>query len=1535
MLLSFLAARDLGFITSQELYLRLEMSLKSVDMLEKYKGNLFNWYSTEDCAVLEPRFVSTVDSGNFLCCLTALKEGLTEYFAECPSLCEASKKIGEIIENTDLGCLYNRRRKLFHIGVYPETGEKSESYYDLFMSEARMTSYFAVANRIVPKNHWSALGRIYVSGGRRCGLVSWTGTMFEYFMPSLFLPSPAGSVVDESLHFCLQYQRKRAGRRPFGISESGFYAFDGNLNYQYKAHGAGKLGLSRGLDSETVVSPYSSFLCTAIAPNLAVRNLERLEKMGMTDKYGFYEAADFTQSRVRNDFAVIRSFMAHHQGMSLVAAVNALQNNRMQRRFMRNPVMKGASVLLDEKAVAQDRIYEDIPHRQVPEIRKKTGGTSSVSRNPSPVSPRAAVYSNGRLAVCITDCGTGFTLINGTDVTVRSEDILSHPQGVFAVLSDEKMRISTSKALCSEGTHSAEFDKRYALHSVIHKNIKLISKISVMSDFNCEIRVFTVENNSKSTFEGKLTVYFEPCLDSFQAFSAHPAYSKLFLRDKYDEEKGCVIFSRSSVGGNSPAIAAGFTENDGVHCCFLKERALKTPLGVFSIGLREELHKGRGNPDCCACFEIPVILKPGEKMKKTLLIAADESVQSAENTFLTVKKGNGKIRTASRLFGGENLDAAIAESVLPSVIYPRSLIKEQKNASFRIEDLWSFGISGDNPIILVKIKKEEDMRSLLPYIRVNKELRSCGIKTDLVVIYDADEGYNNAFSRALRKLLCEENCELMFGIKSGVHAVNSRAISPSLLQALEGYAAFCSNAEKIEPNSAEIHFRPLEFVSDLEIKDASKNNSSVKLYNFTDNKIEVKNEGETVDIPWNMVFANKCFGTMVSDKALGFTWALNSRENKLTPWYNDSSSDNRGEMLIWKNNGVLYDIIAVSEATFYPEKAVWKSQVNGVDFAVTVSVPERGMIKKISVEISNNSSSVNSGELMFYTLPVLSSARNVRSVFDVKKTPNGALVRNVSSSIPGYMSVECAEKTDFACFSRVDFFNGKFNSSDLVPQDSCVAVGRRISLAAGGKLRLEFNVSWGASEKAASMMPQVSDFERKKLNPLKLESENEKLNVFFNSFLYSQIKQTRFYGKTGFWQCSGAYGFRDQLQDSLAFLYSEPEITRTHLLRCAAVQFLEGDVLHWWHVTVDKKQIIRGIRTKCGDDLLWLPFVCSEYVSNTADYSILNEVIPYLEAEKLLKNEKERYISPKRSGKKGTLLEHRVRAVEKACNFGPNGLPLIGSCDWNDAFSKIGTDTEGESVWLGMFLIIVLEKTAHLCELGKMKVKADDFRSKARELRNIIEEKAWFDDRYARVFMPDGKILGADGDFIDILPQAFAVFAGMKNAEIAVRTAYNKLVDRENRVIRLLSPPFLQKDAEKVGYIAAYPKGIRENGGQYTHAAVWLAMALFNIGDRERATELVDLINPAGYYDTVEKAESYRAEPFVLAGDVSYAEGAVARGGWTHFTGAAAWFYRCLAENYPSIATEENVKEKGLPKTKCKVFDCYKCVAEDKNRRKT
>ena len=1503
MLACFLAARDLGLISTAELYMRLNLSLSTVERLEKYKGNLLNWYSTETLLPLKPRFVSTVDSGNFLCCLTAIKEGLREYTAECSRLEEIIARIEKLISQTELMPMFNERRKLFHIGIDADSGEKSNSFYDLYMSEIRMTAYFAVAKRLVTKEHWRAMGRIPVISGRYTGLASWTGTMFEYFMPEIFLPSAEGSLSREALCFCLQSQRKRAGKHPFGISESGFYAFDRDLNYQYKAHGVQKLGLKRGLDTETVVSPYSSFLTLSLAPQLSLKNLNKLEKMGMRGKFCFFEAADFTNSAEKGGFSLVRSYMAHHVGMSLLSVNNLLKGQCMQRRFMSDSAMSGARSILEEKCIMNAKPFKDVQIREIPTIRERVHGKNSVSLNPNPFYPQTALFTNGRMTSCITDIGTGVSLFDGIDLTVNSYDPVFRPQGIFGFFVTEKERLSFVRATETNGIQrfEAEFSANFADFTAKSENVSLKMRVRLLAGCNCEVRTFTVENRSrKKPLEGRLIVYFEPCIEKRGAFAAHPMFSKLFLTDEWDAESGCCLFSRRARDSDVPcAIAAGFLHKSNVAHETARERVLKTPNGVLSVGDKTDFGGKRGNPDCGCAFELKISLKPGEKISYDFAIAADETKEQALNVFSSLQIGKNKKRYAQNPFFADSVINAVASRILSAAIYPKlsdNGTKTGEKCNFNKADLWSFGISGELPIILIETENEESVRDIVPYLRFNKILRSSGITTDLAILYSDNGGYVSPMADAVSKIIKKEGCSLMTGVSGGVHPINFSVHSYRQLCALRENAVFISQAGEFDAHHTQKSFRPKKFIT---MGEGSKVTEGVKRYNFTHCKISISKTPKSVDIPWCMVFANRSFGTMISDKALGFTWAINSRENKITPWYNDTMSDNRGEMLILKYNGVLYDLISMGKAEFTPEKAVWHTEIDGLDFTVSVSVPRRGMTKKCHVKITNKSQNAKSFDLMYYTLPVLGVSRDGMGAFFVRKKGNAAVAENSGADIPGFMSLEC-DSAEYFCFSRKDFWEGRFNSEfEKVPKDCCIAVGRNFEVPESKNESTCFFLSWSAEEKAVLKMPHVSDFTSSMLNPLKIKTKSKELDVFANSFLYSQIKQSRFWGRTGFYQCSGAYGFRDQLQDSLAFIDFEPELTFSHIVRCAAVQFEKGDVLHWWHVLVDKRQIIRGIRTRCSDDMLWLPYVCAEYFEKTGDKRIFEVRAPYLVAAELAENEKERYCSPQRTEYSETILEHCIRATDHSLNFGKNGLPLMGSCDWNDGFSRMGDAYGAESVWLAMFQKLVLEKMAALClQFGKQK-KAYKYLDFAKSIEKSISEKAWQGDRFARAIAEDGKIIGEERDFIDILPQAFSVFSDIGSRERqlkAVQTAFDKLFDEENGVIRLLSPPFDAEEKDKVGYIASYPEGIRENGGQYTHAAVWLALALLRLGRVDEAEKLIHAINPMSFYSDEERAGRYRAEPYVLAGDVSFGEAIIGRAGWTHFTGSAAWYYRCIAE---------------------------------------
>ncbi|MBQ2841713.1 MAG: hypothetical protein IJE72_01600 [Clostridia bacterium] len=1527
MLASFLSACDMGFITEAELYMRLNLSLSSIEKLEKYKGNLLNWYSTSTLQPLNPRFVSTVDSGNFLCCLTAVKEGLREYSGECPAFNGIIERIEKIIAETDLLPLFNERRKLFHIGINPDSGEKSNSYYDLYMSEARMTAYFAVARRQVSKNHWGALGRIFVGHRRYTGLASWTGTMFEYFMPNLFVPSPQGSLSREALYFCLYCQRKWAGRLPFGISESGFYAFDRDMNYQYKAHGVQKLALSREKKAETVISPYSTFLTLTEAPSASMKNLKRLEKLGMNGIYGLYEAIDFTKGRGGRGGAVVRSYMAHHVGMSMVAANNLLNSNRMQKRFMSDRFMRGAESLLEEKIQTDSKLFKDIKAEDIPNIRERTHGRNAVYENPSPFSPEAMLLSNGRMTTCISDTGAGITMFDGIDVTVNSGDLFMRPQGVFGVFITEKEIIPFVSALdrASSTKYSAVFSRNMAEHTAKKGEILLKMNTSLLQKHNCELRSFTVENlGHKKTLNGKLIIYFEPCLEKREAFVSHPMFSKLFLYDEIDEENKCILFSRTSSAAKTEyGIAAGIIEDTDFKYETAREKVLRSPLGIFSLGMQTDLKSGRGNPDCCAAFEIEIKLEPGKNQTYTLGIASAESKEQALNVFLTVRAGKAAKKRCENPFFVASAESFVASRLLPSIAFPlfnRGKLNSEEKCIYSKNELWSLGISGENPIAVVEILGGEDIDKVIPYIRINKKLRNCGIKNDLAIVFGGEEKYLRPVTNALKSAAEKEDCGLMIGVSGGVHFIDSTLCGYEKMTALKNSSVFYVRAGQPVGKTLKTKYKPVKMITGKESKKSMSNASSVKQYSFTEEKIKVYKSAETVDIPWNHVLSNRSMGTMVSDKALGFTWAINSRENKLTPWYNDLMSDNRGELLILKYNGVLYDLISLGDAEFTPDSATWKATVSDIEFTIKVSVAKKGMTKKCCIKTVNKSETVRNFDVMYFTVPVLGVNRESGGMFYASKTENGVVLENSFSPMHGFSYLCCNEKADYICLSKKAFFEGSFFPPENNPvYDCCAAVGKNIVLQKGEEKIFDFFLSWGATEKAAKIMPKVADFGKVLLNPIKIESQNKNLKLFFNSFLYSQIKQTRFWGRTGFYQCSGAYGFRDQLQDSLAFIDFEPQLTLAHIARCASVQFEEGDVLHWWHVTVNKTQQINGIRTRCSDDMLWLPYVCIKYRQKTGDESFLNIETPYIEGEELSEHESERYFSPKRTKYKKSIFDHCLRAVDKSLNFGKNGLPLMGSCDWNDGFSRIG-ESNAESVWLAMFQVIVLEGMAEICNNKGLIEKVSEYAEIADKLRRTLEDKAWCGDRYARIILENGEIFEKKRDFIDILPQAFAVFSELgknERADVALNTALKKLYD--GKTVRLLSPPFEEDDAERVGYIASYPCGIRENGGQYTHAAVWLAIALLQKGRNEEAKSLIDTINPLSFYSDKSDAERYRAEPFVLAGDVSFGNKIDGRAGWTHFTGSASWFYRCIYENVDALnckILKSNVKHTSFTRRK-------------------
>ena len=1513
MLASTLAARDFGFLDSRTLFERLDRSLASVEKLETWHGNLYNWYATRDLSVLDP-FVSTVDSGNFLCCLTALKEGLREYVGDYPPLEGLIARIERLLDSTELQALYRPRRRLFSIGRYPDRPEET-GCYDLFMSEARMTAYYAVAKRLVPREHWGALGRIAVGQGRYSGLVSWTGTMFEYFMPALFLPAPRGSLTYESLLFCLYCQRRHAGKRPYGASESGYYAFDGQLHYQYKAHGVQRLGLKRGLDQDAVVAPYATFLTLSAAPGAALRNLRRLERMGMLGAFGFYEAADFTPARCGSaEFRIVRSFMAHHVGMSLLALDNALFENRMQRRFLRDGAMRGAQSLLEERIPKGTVPFRDL-HGQVPKAdRGRPTLRSDRVAVPALLQPMATALSNGRLTTCITEAGTGITMLDGIDLYVRSDDPRTLPQGVFAVASCADGVIPFVRAI-DQGS-GAEFRCVFSAGRVEHRakagRLRLRMLTEVLRQQDCELRAFTLENTGGTPWEGTLTVYLEPCLTTAARHAAHPAFSKLFVTDVVLPERQCAVFARTDArAGTAAALAVGFLEETPVTLTTARARVLTAPLGPESLGRKPLTAGERGNPDACCALAIPVRLGGHSHRTFRLCLAAAETPQAALHTLLSVRACDGAGKRARTVFGMDAMETAVGMRLLQAALDPLSpSVGLPLGAQEQITraDLWSFGISGDHPIVLVQLEREDPVSMLVPYVRGNQALRTAGVTTDLVIAFAFREGYAGETTAAVRALLRAESCAQLLGVNGGVHLAPLARHAPRECAALAAAAAVTFRARVSAADHA--HPAPAFLPLHRRTQPGTRANHE-KGYRFTAEEISMLRSGEndqkTLDIPWHMVYANAQFGTLVSDKSIGFTWAINAHENPLTLRTGDPSVAGRGELLLMRIGDSFYDLAACGAAVFTPEAAQWQGEAAGIAYSAAVEIATVGMVKRCRVRLQNRLPRAVQIALSYQIRPVGMPQRLPAGAFRGRKLPSGLLIQAVMAPFHGWTALQCDGEADVA-FSSAAFFAGLPDAAQLVPKDGMAAVTRTVRLQPGGTADCTFWLSWGAAASAAEKLPAAARFDPPKIAPL--ETGNPAMDRFARRFLYHQVRAARFFGRVGPQQCAGAYGFRDQLQDCLALVLREPVLVRRHLLRCAAVQFTDGDVLHWWHVLPGGG--IAGVRTRCSDDLLWLPYVLADYLRQTGDFGILEVPVPYLSADSLRTGERERYLQPVRTRERESLLAHCLRAAERAMTSGPHGLPLIGSCDWNDGFSSIGTETGGESVWLAMFQICVFRRLAALCAHSGLQERRDALLRRCRELTAAVETTAWMGDHYARAFLPDGEPLGG-AVFLDLLPQAWAVFAGLGRdgkAETALETAYERLFDAGTGLVRLLDPPFETADRDRIGYIAAYPPGLRENGGQYTHAAVWFAMALLESGKTAKGLAVLEALSP-----TVHAADAcYSGEPYALAADLAAGQGIEGRAGWTHYTGSAAWYARCL-HDHQSLIRKHTKQAQGNGKT--------------------
>lgn len=1507
MLLSILTARDFGFIDTASMCIRISRTLDSVSRLERVDGNLLNWYDTRTLQPLRPRFVSVVDSGNFACSLIALYEGLCEYAGQDPAIPEICGRIRQELEQVNLRFLYNKRRKLFHIGFDVEKNELSSSYYDLFMSESRMTSYYAIATRQVPKRHWGALGRMLAREGSYAGPVSWTGTMFEYFMPHLLLPAPEGSLQREALSFCLYCQRRRGRQKnaPYGCSESGFYAFDSEFNYQYKAHGVQRLGLRRGLSDEYVVSPYSTFLTLSFSPSAALRNLREMEEMGMRGRFGFYEAADFTPQRTGSaGYRIVRSYMAHHVGMSLISISNYLENGIYMRRFMRNPDMKAARELLSERIPSGARIFEDVIRPDVPE----KPGRKTLEREEysviSPLHPRVQLLSSGEWSLLITDSGAGVSMSRGVDLTRRSEDLPRRPLGIFAALRDEQTAFSLTAApdYQNQVSRQAVFDADSAEFFARCGGLQAGMRVGVFQQLEGERREFLIKNLTGRRKRPELLIYLEPCLARTRDDEAHPAFSKLFLKSAYRSSSAAAVFWRISREGDPGVfLAVGFSDSRPFDWDFNRERVLSRPRGVAGLlHAFDRIQSGAGIPDPCLAMKLRFELPPKGRERAVLLLTAGSSEEEVLTRLEECRRleESGPLRMAPSLLSGGNLESRLCASVLPALLYPadcKERITAARQNTSPLEDLWKLSISGDVPIVLCALSGPDDLSRAEPYIRLHRRLRGCGIKYDQVFLYNEGGEYMQPLSGSLRQLARDNYCEDLISRRGGIHFVDEARLEPGMTELLRSAARHIAPEIIRGAPHHEQEYCPMPIlpVSPAPAPEPEGECFAVAKGIFREGAFTVT---EPPALPWCHVLANEQFGTLISDQAAGYTFAGSSRENKLTPWYNDTRTDNRGELLLLRIPAGCYDLLWGSRATFRPDRGIYEGRICGLKSRTEISISRNKSEKYAEITLWNETDEEISAELCYYTEPVLGVTRDRARMITAKWEKSALILQNLqNSAFEGRMVLSAeGEQGAACCCDRAAFLSGKWDTHTLAPlADPCGALTLPKTIPPGGSVCVRFTLAFESE--------RPPDRERIR-NHIRIKTPDTVLNMLVNDWLPAQFEQCRLFGRTGFYQCGGAFGFRDQLQDICAELQLCPDIAREHILRCAANQFAEGDVLHWWHALPGGS---RGVRTRCSDDMLWLPYTVCEYITVTGDRSVLDEQVPYLDAPELAPHEGERYFQPGVTPWTESIYEHCLRALSRV-KTGRHGLPLIGGGDWNDGFTGIGPAGQGESVWLAQFAAICAQHFAAICLSREDSLRARELLDLAESLKNAVDRHAWNGSWYLRAFYDDGTPLGDKGApmcEIDLLPQAFAALSGMQDSariETALSEALGRLTDRESGILRLFAPSFdraaMAEAANNPGYISAYPPGVRENGGQYTHAAVWFCLALLRFGRVEEGYRLLQMISPAHRSADPEIAEQYQTEPYFIAADVYAHPQAKGRGGWTLYTGAAGWYWRTVVQ---------------------------------------
>lgn len=1449
---------ELRFSTVEECEYTVMKILDEVEKLPKWKGNLYNWYSVQEKKPMT-RFVSSVDCGNYTAALIVARS-----FFRLHNSASVVCRIERLLQEGDLSALFDEGKNLFYLGF---DGEKYVGHYDLYNSESRLMSviYTAYSEN---KTHFYALSRDFTSVKGNT-LLSWSGTAFETLMPELFLSTPSHSMMAETVKNTVIIQKNNRYCGVWGIGESGYFQLDENKKYLYHAFGIGKISMRSEKDCP-VISPYSSIMAIDFDEKAVLNNLEKLERLGVFGEHGFYEALDLCKGR-----NIVRSHMAHHQGMALCAMTNYLCENAIKKYFCSDEKIEAIRTILNETTPLRrcgrksrenyDKraIYDNNYSKYIDKIEQYF---------------RAAALTDGKMSIFCNAIGGNFARYSEKTIEVFSPDYDNDFGGYFFVYDGYELYSPTVYSLADscDPTERESYRFAYDARELHYENVrkKATLDVTMIRSLGCVVRRLRCGENNRVFFHSSV------CMTGIADYDAHPAFNGLFV-DVNIYGDIAVFRKRSTIKKSlDQFLAVRVIGLDDVHWeCnemnFVGRNRTVAQSKIFDAYFKRV--KKDSFSDYRPLFRphypsegdllYPCVgftgITAGEECQVVFLVGEDE-----ENVLTTIRSlPDDPYRYA--LPGVDYLDLSEQTHELLGELLYRPYRREQLSEITDQQDIKLFSERSKNKKLLVYTFSEDYSVCFTSFLRVLGDLRVLSIDVSVGILFEK-KPEESVYSFVKKNL--EDFCVpdvVFFYDRTEAERFAFLLLRSDLRFERSPVQPYLSPFKDRFSKYVDYHSDDLSYVQENELF-LSGNGG------FDSKDAYLYHSYEPSGKPYSNVVAREKGGYLVTDNGNGYFYFGNSRENKASRFYNDPVCGRSSERLYLTFGPVSIPLNDGNgqNGSMKVERGKTSFIKRDDRFASTVeySMICNGLARVITADITLFPEENATLEYVFYPCldwqydPTFLTWEYRQGIFFIGNVKNGRRmylrvftdvmrIQPKETSVPGFVCEIKERKTSVSIV-----FSEDYSLISSIQEDAL-------------HVYIEREKEYFASLTTVEPIAKERSFS------------------LLAKYLPYQIASSRLLGKLGFYQVGGATGFRDQLQDAAAFLHVDPTVCRRQIVECCQHQYKEGDVMHWWH------EPKFGLRTRISDDKLFLPLICAEYLRYTGDLALLEERVPYLFSPLLHDGERTRYEDPPYTKDAYLIKDHCLTAIKSSLKFGEHGLCVMGGGDWNDGMDEIGVEGVGESVFTSMLLYQTMVSFSEFCD---EKTKNELLRV-AEELRDKINDFAFENDRYKRLYSDDGRWLGGKNcpDLrLDLLVQSYAVLSGVCNIDRAnvVLDTGKTLVDGQTGIIKLLDPPSVRE--KPLGYISAYPPGVRENGGQYTHAAIWYLLALTKVGRQDEAYALFQMINPIEKCRNAQKNAQYMAEPYVLAGDVYSNRQNLGQAGWSWYTGSAGWAYRLIVEGF-------------------------------------